>query len=73
MREQVGFDGSKDDGIFWMDFDDFKDIFGFWSVNKYIDGGKFNYQMMHSMYSNNKQFRDRYKNNEYFLTKITTR
>ena len=73
LREQVGFDGRKDDGIFWMDFNDFKDVYGFWSVNKYIDGGKFNYQVMNSIYTNNKQFRDRYKNNEYYLTKIVTR
>ena len=42
LRRQVGFDGDKDDGIFWMDFDEFSEIYGFWSVNKYIDGGKFN-------------------------------
>ena len=26
LRSQVGFDGSRDDGIFWMDFNDFKEV-----------------------------------------------
>ena len=48
LRQLVGHDGDKDDGIFWMAFEDFSRIFGFWSVNKYIQGGKFNYVMMTS-------------------------
>lgn len=44
-----------------MDFNDFKEIFGFWSVNKYIDGGKFTYMKMTSRISTASQFRDRYK------------
>lgn len=46
LRREIGFDGDHDDGIFWMDFNDFKEIFGFWSVNKYIDGGKFSHTMV---------------------------
>ena len=43
MRQAVGFDGDRDDGIFWMAFEDFKEIYGYWSVNKYIDGGKWSH------------------------------
>ena len=53
-----------------MDFDDFKEIFGFWSVNKYIDNAKFNYIKMHSNYKTLSQFRDRYKKPEYHLTRV---
>jgi calpain-15 len=44
LRRQVSFDGDRDDGIFWMDFEEFKEIYGFWSVNKYIEGAKFNHK-----------------------------
>lgn len=70
LRNQVGFDGSRDDGIFWMDFNDFKEIFGFWSVNKCLENGKFSYTMMQSGYKTLNQFRDRYKNSEYHLTRV---
>jgi len=70
LRNQVGFDGSRDDGIFWMDFNDFKEIFGFWSVNKTLDNPHFNYIMMQSNYRTISQFRDRYKKPDFHLTRI---
>ena len=70
LRNQVGFDGSRDDGIFWMDFNDFKEIFGFWSVNKTLENGKYSYMMMQSNYKTLPQFRDRYKKpSKYFRDK----
>jgi len=48
LKEEVGFEEDEDDGIFWMDFNDFKTIFGQWMVNKYLKDAKFNYQMMES-------------------------
>lgn len=60
LRREVQFDGSKDDGIFWMDFDDFRRIFGYWSVNKYIYRARYHYQMMHSRIKSPQQFYERY-------------
>lgn len=70
LREYVGFDGDKDDGIFWMDFNDFRAIFGFWSVNKYIEDGKFNYIMMKSKMTQANEFYSRYGKSEFFLSRI---
>lgn len=70
LRQQVGFDGSRDDGIFWMDFNDFKEVFGFWSVNKTIDNPHYNYIVMQSNYKTLSQFRDRYKKPDFHLTRI---
>jgi hypothetical protein len=46
LRAQVGFDGARDDGIFWMDFNDFREVYGFWSVNKCIDNAKYSHLML---------------------------
>lgn len=70
LRAQVGFDGARDDGIFWMNFEDFKEIFGFWSVNKTLDRGHFSYTVMQSGYKTASQFRERYKKPDYHLTRI---
>lgn len=53
-----------------MDFNDFKEIFGFWSVNKTLDQPHFNYIMMNSNYRTISQFRDRYKKPDFHLTRI---
>ena len=37
IRGQVDFFSDKDDGIFWMDYNDFKSIFGFASCNDCVD------------------------------------
>ena len=68
IRGQVDFYSDKDDGIFWMDFDDFRSRFGFWSVNKYVDGHEFSYIQMQSKIRTSQQFKDRYKTSEFFLT-----
>ena len=53
-----------------MDFEDFKDIFGYWSVNKYIYRARFHYQMMQSKIKSPQAFYERYQNSEFFLTRI---
>lgn len=55
-----------------MDFNDFKEIFGFWSVNKHIADAKFNYKMVHSKYKAVEQFKDRYTQNQFFLFRVVT-
>lgn len=70
LRNQVGFDGNRDDGIFWMDFNDFKEVFGFWSVNKTLEEPKYSYMMMQSRYKTLSQFRERYKRPDFHLTRI---
>lgn len=71
LRQQAGFEGDRDDGIFWMDFDDFKEIYGFWSVNKYIDGAKFNHKLVNKSYSA-EEFKARYKKSEFSLFRVVT-
>ena len=70
IRGQVDFFSDKDDGIFWMDYNDFKSIFGFWSVNKYVDGNKFTCIPMRSRIKTSQQFKERYKTHEFYLTQI---
>ena len=70
LRAQVGFDGARDDGIFWMDFNDFREIYGFWSVNKCIDNARYSHLMLQSNYRTLSQFRDRYKHTEYHLARV---
>jgi hypothetical protein len=72
LRRQVGFDGDRDDGIFWMDFNEFQEIYGFWSVNKYVKGAKFNNVMVEKYYSK-EDFKARYKKSEYSLFRVVTK
>ena len=43
LKKQVGFDGARDDGIFWMDYNDFKEIFENWNVNKVLQKPQYSY------------------------------
>lgn len=72
LRRQVDFDGDKDDGIFWMDFRDFQSLFGFWCLNKYVDGSHFCNVMVESRMKTGHDFSQRYKNSEYHLLRVTT-
>ena len=42
IKKSVNFDGVKDDGIFWMAFEDFQRIFTDIDICKYHDDFKFN-------------------------------
>lgn len=53
-----------------MSFNDFKEIFGFWSVNKYLADAKFNYIKLRSQMQTEEQFKQRYKTPEYYLVRI---
>lgn len=53
-----------------MDFEDFKRIFRYWSVNKYVDGHQFSHVSMKSRIRSLAQFQDRYKTPEFYLTQI---
>jgi len=48
VREQLQYYDNRDDGVFWMDFEDFRGIFRYWSVNKYVDGYQFSHVTMKS-------------------------
>jgi len=72
LKDQVSFDGGHDDGIFWMSYEDFDEIFGQWSVNKYLDDAKFCFTTIKSKYKTEDHFRERYLDNEYHLLKIET-
>lgn len=61
---------NKDDGVFWISYDDFMRIFGFWSVNKYVDGHQFCHTMMQSNIKTYWQFSKRYLNHEFYLIKM---
>ena len=70
LRKDVEFDGGKDDGIFWMSYEDFDEIYGQWSVNKYMDNAKFSYTMMTSKYTSQDLFHGRYKDNEFHFVQL---
>jgi len=51
LKKEVNFGTGKDDGVFWMSYEDFDEIYGQWSVNKYMDDAKFCYTMITSKYT----------------------
>ena len=71
IRQQLNYFDNRDDGVFWMDFEDFRRIFRYWSVNKYVDGHQFSHVVMKSNIKTQAQFLERYKNPTFYLTKIT--
>lgn len=55
-----------------MDFNDFQEIYGFWSVNKYVEDAKFSAVMVDKIMSK-EDFKARYKESVFSLFRVTTK
>lgn len=53
-----------------MSYEDFDEIYGQWSVNKYMDDAKFSYTMITSKYTTQELFQGRYKDNEFHFVEF---
>ena len=68
LKKKLGLT-TADDGIFWMEYSEFKEIFERWNVNKILDNAQFSYIEMKANYRTSSEFRERYKNPGYHLTR----